>query len=171
MEHNKYHRGKIYTIRSHLTDLVYVGSTTNTLTKRFDQHKRNYKCHKTSGKYKYVSIFELFEQDPNCYIELYENYRCNDKNELTRREGQVIRDLDCVNKIIAGRTAREYREDNKEQRKQYREDNKERIRARKNQPYYCQCGGSTTLTHKPRHFRSKIHKKWEFGQHQIFNHL
>ena len=54
----------------------------------------------------------------DAYIELIEECPCNDKNELNRREGQMIREMNCVNKRIEGRTGKEYREDNKEYIKQ-----------------------------------------------------
>ena len=39
-------KGKIYIIRSHLTDDVYYGSTTQKyLSSRFGDHKANYKCY------------------------------------------------------------------------------------------------------------------------------
>ena len=61
---------------------------------------------------------EILQFD-DAYIELIENYPCVDKNELHRREGEIIRERVCVNKVIAGRTDAEYREDNKETRNQY----------------------------------------------------
>jgi gas vesicle protein len=52
--------------------------------------------------------------------------------ELNRREGEHIRNNNCINRYIAGRTKKEYREDNKEkikeQKKEYYEDNKEKIK-------------------------------------------
>ena len=63
---------------------------------------------------------------------LIENYPCNSRDELTAREGQIIRkykhDCECVNMFIAGRTGKEYKLDNKEQIKQYRLENKERLK-------------------------------------------
>jgi hypothetical protein len=67
----------------------------------------------------------------NWYIELYEYFPCTNNSELHRREGEVIREIGTIKKIIAGRTRVEYREDNKEKiveyGKEYREDNKEKI--------------------------------------------
>jgi hypothetical protein len=42
------------------------------------------------------------------YIELYEDYICERKEQLTQREGQVIREIGTLNKLIAGRTKQEY---------------------------------------------------------------
>ena len=127
-----YQNGKIYTIRSFQTDDIYIGSTCNPLYKRFYKHKINYKLWK-ENKTHYTSSFELLQYD-DAYIELLEEYKCNTKQELNRKEGEIIRKTEnCVNKQIAGRTSKEYLkeyyEDNKEHykenNKKYREKNKE----------------------------------------------
>ena len=125
-----YKNGKIYTIRSYQTDDIYIGSTTQILTKRLSYHTKNYKCWK-NGKYHYVSSFELIKYG-DAYIELLELCSCDSKMELGRREGELIRSMDCVNKRIEGRTKQEYLEDTKEYRKkwavEYYENNKEKIK-------------------------------------------
>jgi hypothetical protein len=84
-----YQNGKIYSIRSRSNlDLVYVGSTTQPLSKRFGGHKRQ--SNKTSSKH----IINLGDG----YIELIENFSCNSKEELLKREGEIMRSMDCVNK-------------------------------------------------------------------------
>ena len=134
---NKFQRGKIYTIRSHKTPLIYVGSTCQRhLSSRMTGHRSAFKAYK-NGKGSYLNSFDIFEVDENCYIELYEYYPCNTDLELRKREGEVIRELDCVNKHIAGRTKKEWDEENKEKRrewaKEYYEDNKEQIKAKSKQ--------------------------------------
>jgi hypothetical protein len=118
-QNNKYARGKIYTIRSHLTNKIYVGSTVNKLSKRFNDHKSIYKYHKEGKKYavnKKLAVFEIFDIDfEGAYIELHHDYPCNNRNELNREEGKLIRELDCVNKSIAGRTTTEYYKDNRDE--------------------------------------------------------
>jgi len=48
-----------------------------------------------------------------CYYELYENYSCSNKEELCKKEGEVIRQFkndenyNCLNYLIAGRTDKE----------------------------------------------------------------
>jgi hypothetical protein len=122
-----FQNGKIYSIRSHQTDKIYIGSTTQSLAVRFGGHKRM-NC--TSRE---ILVFD------DAYIELIENYPCADKNELHRREGEIIRTIECVNKRIAGRTLAEYYEDNKEDikqyNKQYQQDNKEE-KKQYNKQYY-----------------------------------
>jgi alpha-galactosidase/6-phospho-beta-glucosidase family protein len=135
MDIDTFKRAKIYTIRSHKTNLVYVGSTIEPyLSSRMRGHRKGYKRFKR-GVVTYCSSFDIFEIDKDCYIELHEMYPCESKLELRKREGEIIRSLDCVNRAIAGRTRKEYREDNKERirekDRQYRQNNKEKDKARK----------------------------------------
>jgi hypothetical protein len=129
----RYKRGMIYTIRNIKDDtMIYVGSTINNLSKRFDAHKR--KCKSTACSN--ISLFEMIENNDwsDWYIELYEAYPCNNKRELERREGEVIRQIGTINKCIVGRTGKEYRDDNankiKENKKKYREENIDKEKAR-----------------------------------------
>ena len=125
-----YQKGKIYSIRSHQTEEIYIGSTTQTLFARLASHKRDYRHYKKCKKGYVISSFHILQFD-DAYIELYENYPCNNKNELTKREGEIIRELNCVNKLIPGRTLKEYYIDNKDkilnQKKEYYRNNKDKI--------------------------------------------
>lgn len=102
-----YSKGKIYAIRSHSIDKVYVGSTTQPLSKRMAEHRSCLKLNRNrmSGE---------ILQYPDAYIELIENFPCENKEQLNKREGEIIRSMDCVNKRIAGRTMPEYRKDTKD---------------------------------------------------------
>ena len=133
----RYKRGIIYTIRNRNDDtLIYVGSTINNLSKRFNNHKAKCKEGKTD-----LSLFKYIENDDwtDWYIELYENCPCNNKKELERREGQVIREIGTINKYIAGRTFKEYRCENadkiKEIEKNYQTENADKIKERKARYY------------------------------------
>ena len=96
-----YKQGKIYSIRSYKTDKVYIGSTTQPLHKRLYEHKRHYNRW-LNGKYGCNSCYEIIKYG-DAYIELVEYFDCKSKNELEKREGEIIRSIDCVNKMIAGR--------------------------------------------------------------------
>jgi hypothetical protein len=127
-----FQNGKIYSIRSHQTDQVYIGSTTQTLAQRLGKHRCTYRRWKNSVGYMGTTSKEILKYD-DYYIELVEMYPCNNKDELHKREGEIIRATpNCVNKIIAGRTSKEYREDNREiiqqKKKEYAEKNKESIK-------------------------------------------
>jgi len=124
-----YQDGKIYTIRNYTDNsLIYVGSTIETLSKRLAKHR--YDCKRGSCITLYSHITD--NDWSNWYIELYEYYPCNNKTELEKREGEVTREIGTLNKYIAGRTDKEWREDNadiiKEREKNYREINADKIK-------------------------------------------
>lgn len=124
-----YGKGKIYTIRCKTDDtLIYVGSTIQSLAVRWGGHKKNSKREPYINSLIYKTVNGKWE---NWYIELYELYPCSCKEELSRKEGEIIRLIGNLNMNIAGRTDKEYREDNKEKIKEYREVHKEKIAERK----------------------------------------
>lgn len=124
--------GKIYKISSVIGDCCYVGSTTQSLQKRFRQHKSYYRrnIYATS---KYVLQYEDAE------IHLILNYQCNNVNELRLKEGEYIRNLNCVNTRIEGRTRQEYNIFRKSK-------------------YTCSCGRRIQYREKARHIRTKKHR-------------
>jgi len=134
-----FNNGKVYSIRSHQTQQIYIGSTTQQLCKRLYEHRQKYRRYKKTGKCQILySSFEILQYDDH-YIELIEECPCDTRQQLHRREGQIIRANECVNKLIAGRTPKEYYEENKdrllEDKKQYYENNKDELNA-KNKQYY-----------------------------------
>ena len=124
---DKYKNGKIYTIRCKNDDsLIYVGSTIQPLFKRWHQHKLilNNEKHKGYNMLLYQKIRETNIED--WFIELYEEFSCENKEQLNKREGEIIREIGTLNKVIPGRTQKEYIEDNKDKIKEYKKDyNKE----------------------------------------------
>lgn len=68
-------------------------------------------------------------------IELVENYSCNSRSQLSKREGEIIRSTECVNKRIEGRTTSEYIKDTTESRKLKRLDNLEHYKQRDHEYY------------------------------------
>ena len=115
MTDNKYKNGRIYTIRFYDdNNLIYVGSTIQSSYKRFADHKKNANNEKNKG-YTMLLSQKMWETDfNNWYIELYENFPCDNKEQLNKREGEIIREIATLNKNIAGRTIKEYYEQNKE---------------------------------------------------------
>ena len=123
-----YTKGKIYTIRCRTDDtLIYVGSTIQPLSVRFGGHKVKSNNAKYQNNLLYRNINHNWD---NWYIELYEENSCENKEQLGKREGEVIRLIGTLNSAIAGRTRKEWRYDNKdkisEQQKQLYEANKEK---------------------------------------------
>ena len=103
--------------------MVYYGSTTQPLCKRISEHRSRYKRYK-NGKEYYKSVFIIFDEFglENCKIELVELFPCENKNQLHQKEGEYIKNNECVNKNIAGRTLKEYYEDHKEQKLKYQKE-------------------------------------------------
>tara|TARA_R110002096_G_scaffold4076_1_gene19379 strand:- start:4 stop:624 length:621 start_codon:yes stop_codon:yes gene_type:complete len=115
---------KIYKLWCHEIDDIYIGSTTQSLSQRLSGHK-SLDC---SSKI-------LFEKSNSVKIELIEEFPCDNKMQLNKKEGEHIRKNDCVNKLIAGRTKKEWYVNNKEKYKEYRENNKKEI-AEKMKEFY-----------------------------------
>jgi len=103
----------IYSIRSHQTKDIYIGSTKQKLSSRMSGHRRNYRSW-INKKFDYISSFELLKYE-DAYIELIEKVEVKTNQELRKLEGEHIRKIDCVNKLIAGRTQKENYEEKKEQ--------------------------------------------------------
>jgi hypothetical protein len=125
-----YQNGKIYTIRCYKDDSkIYVGSTTTTLSRRIAEH-RSTSANKEKTKTRWYNEIEDWG---DWYIELYEDCPCENKEQLCKREGEIIREIGNLNKKIAGRTAKEWGKDNpdklKATRKKYHENNPEKVKA------------------------------------------
>ena len=132
-----YQNAKIYKLWSPEGDDIYIGSTTQPLYARKSQHK----------KYKDCSAKMLYEKYNDVRIELLECCPCNDKDELTKKEGEYIRNNNCINQINAGINARGNKtEYQKEWRKQ-----QEKI--------ICECGKEVYKYDISRHIKGKIHIK------------
>ena len=148
-------KAKIYKIYSYENDNVYYGSTVETLSCRMSHHRAHFKRYK-NGKNAYITSFKILELT-SAKIELVENFPCNSKEELLQREGFYIRNNNCVNKNIMGRTKKEYGYDTKENKKEYdimyRESNKEKL----NKQNTCECGGEYLTKHKSTHIKTLKH--------------
>ena len=119
MGDNKYEKGKTYQIVDVGFNKCYIGSTTETLKRRMARHKDNYMKYKNGSEKKFARSIFLFDEFgvDNCKILLIKNYPCNNREELEKEEGQeILKNLDkCVNKIVVGRTPKEYYDTNREQ--------------------------------------------------------
>lgn len=157
-----YKNGKIYIIRNHINDMVYIGSTTQPLHKRICWHKCN------GQKYRLHRAMEELGRD-NFYIELLEKYPCESKEEFLVREGHYIRQFDSFkngyNGVVAGRTMAEWRKEYYQQNKEelnkkgreYQKKHLDEIREKRSVPFKCECGAELTIKHKARHFKSLKH--------------
>lgn len=105
-----YSKGKIYKLWSPSKNLVYYGSTVETLASRLSKHKYSYKTYNIDKK-KYCTSYLIIECE-DYKMELMEEYPCNNKSQLFKKEGEYQKNNECVNKQIAGRTTREWEKDN-----------------------------------------------------------
>ena len=173
-----YQNGKIYCVRNHVDDDMYVGSSCQPLSKRMAWHRD---ARKKEAK-KHYKIYQKMNTlgVENFYIELIENYPCEHVEQLTRREGELIRELKpSLNKRVEGRTEKEWREDNKEKlkrdkkeraqnnsekvleySKRYRVENNDEIKRKAKNIDICECGKSFQHTSRARHQRSQHHQNF-----------
>ena len=138
-EVNRYNNSKIYKICSYLTNKFYIGSTTQSISQRLSEHIKGYKKYLKTNTH-YITSYDIIKLNDS-YIVLIEECNYNNKQQLERREGEIIKQNIniAVNKIIVGRTDKEYYIDNKtklaEYYKQYQVENKEN-KAEQNKRYY-----------------------------------
>jgi hypothetical protein len=172
-----YANGKIYRIVGNVENSkCYIGSTVRALSNRMAGHRGAHKRFQNGLGTKLMS-FDLFDEYgvENCRIVLIENFPCNSKEELLKRERYWIENIVCVNKYIPTRTIEEWNEENKDYQNQYRETHKEKINKRnkeyretnidkirlyRNQKFECECGGSYLNSNKARHEMTQKHMQF-----------
>ena len=143
-----YQNSKIYTIRCKLDDsLIYVGSTTQPLSKRMVEHRSKHNKDNSDNYSKplYVKMREIGIDQ--FYIELYEDYPCERKEQLEQHEGEIIRSIGTLNKVVAGvqyrKNVTEYNKmywttnkaEMKEKNKLYRQEHKDEIGEKNKERY------------------------------------
>ena len=178
---NKYENGVIYKITNTVNNEVYVGSTTTDLEVRMIKHKCDAKKRPELSKcYTFMNEHGIENFD----IEIVEEYPCEGKQQLEKREGEIIKEIGTLNQRIAGRTNQEYKQEfenhlrecarkykkqwkidnrehhlhkDREYKKTYREKYHDQIREKARAKVECECGGAYTLSHKAEHMNSKKH--------------
>lgn len=126
--------GLIYKIECLETGLVYIGQTTQTLKKRFGQHKSDFKADRCK------SVYEVLK---NGFAFPYVIEIVDDESKLSEREYYHIQNTECVNEYNGSCDYKQYRkeyyENNKqeilEKQKKYTENNRENILVRKKKYY------------------------------------
>ena len=122
-----YQNGKIYCVRNWVDDEIYVGSTCQALSKRMAWHRQSTRKEEKKHFKLYTKMNDLGID--NFYIELYEKYPCDSKEELFRKEGEIIRHLQpTLNNKIQGRTLQEWLNDTADYRREDRKQRYERNR-------------------------------------------
>jgi hypothetical protein len=147
-ELNKFQEGKIYKIICDDFDKIYIGSTVQKLSQRLASHKAKQCCYSK----------ELFEY-PNVRIELIEQYPCNSKDELTKREQYYInenRDI-CINNKNAYISKEDAKERDRLHLIEYYRLNRDVIREQQKEKMICECGVEINKNHKQRHIETEKH--------------
>ena len=142
-----YTTGKIYRLWSPSANVSYFGHTINTLSRRLVNHRVSYRNF-IDGKGHYCPSFEILKH-PDYRIDLEVECPCNSKIELQKREVEIIKANDCINKNPPREINMiEY----KYNARLKRIDNENRI--------YCDCGGTyvNTKARRLQHEKSKRHK-------------
>ena len=155
-----YKESKIYALRSPHTDKWYLGSTIQSLSKRKYDHIKNH----IRGNQKLTSYCVIEAGD--CYIEILEEYPCESKKDLFKREGELIRlhKDKLVNKKVEGRTNKQYYDEvQRDAQKLYYQEHKEHYnqlqnkRREKQEPIVCMCGGRYFPSNLSNHLKTKKH--------------
>tara|TARA_R110002153_G_scaffold23946_1_gene76886 strand:+ start:351 stop:857 length:507 start_codon:yes stop_codon:yes gene_type:complete len=118
-------KGKIYKVINKKNNMIYIGSTVQTIEKRWCIHKNH---HKTKN----CKTYEKWGDFEDCEIALIKNFPCNSKKELLKEEREHIERVTCVNKATPGGTPKDYYIKNKEEinksHKNWNSKNKEHIK-------------------------------------------
>ena len=133
---NKYQNRKIYKIVDIGYNKCYIGSTCEELSMRMARHRANYKRFLNGGKASHTRSYDLFMEYgiENCKIELIEYFKSDTLQELRKREGEHIKNTECVNKVVPCRTDKEFYQDNKdkikERKTEYYQNNIDKMKER-----------------------------------------
>ena len=113
-----YSQAKIYKITNDFNNDIWVGTTCDTIVKKFSVHKAQ-----AIRKYRKDCIIQKLIKEygfDRFRIQLIEDYPCEDLYQLRQRQGYYIRELKAINKYADGK---DYYEKNKEhmneQKKEY----------------------------------------------------
>ena len=92
-----YQNGKIYSLSAPDVPEIYIGSTCETLQRRFQKHISDYKRWLKDGADWRTSYYIV--QHPNATITLIEEFPCNSMEELTAREYELMKDKNVCNRM------------------------------------------------------------------------
>ena len=173
-----YKKGKIYKITNDYNNEIYVGSTCDTLIKRFSNHKRGRKCEALKHKPLYTLMNEIGYE--RFRIELIEEFPCDDKYQLRQREAYYIRQIATLNKVLPFVTGEEKAETkkayansekrkiiHKEESKIYYQNNKDKILEKNKEKMICICGCELRKRDIRRHEKSEKHLNLIMGRINI----
>ena len=149
----KYSNGKIYKIVCNVTGMVYIGSTIKTTDQRLHRHRAAYTRYKKVSR-PYMSSFEILKQ-ADYRIELIEEFPCDNRIELCKREIVFITEMNCVNSMMPYIDPIDKTERRRTQSKKHYLKNRSRL----SEVIYCECGRTYTKSHRTRHNKTQHHQK------------
>ena len=136
--------GRVYQIVS--PNGTYIGSTFKSLARRLSEHL-HMRSRWLSGDAHYTTSFDVLAA-PYSISEI-ETREFDSNRDLRRLEGQYIRQRECVNRYVAGRTPHEYFVENRARRIGF-------LRSKR----VCECGCEVSVRNIARHRKtSETHKK------------
>lgn len=170
---------KIVCKNSQIKD-CYVGSTTD-LVRRRQNHKHD--CTHSNRKGYNAYVYQFIRENGgwnNWQVLHIEDYPCNSRLELEKREREVLEELgSTLNKCIPTRTEKEYnkfyyeqnrdffkktneeyRKANREKIRKYNEEYRKQNREKINEVISCECGSKFTKRNKSEHSKTKKHQKY-----------
>ena len=122
MKYNRYNNGKIYKIVNNVDDMVYIGSTCLSLSKRKHLHKTEQVSGKSPNRRLFLHIKKYGWEEFDIY--LVEQFSCHTKDQLRQREEyhrkQVPPDI-CLNMCRAFATTEDKKLVNRQSRERCRD--------------------------------------------------
>ena len=122
MKYNKYNNAKIYKIVNNVDDMVYIGSTCLSLSKRKYLHKTEQVADKSPNRRLFLHTKKYGWDEFDIY--LVEQFSCNNNDQLRQREEfhrkQIPRDI-CLNMCRAFATTEDKKLVNMQSRERCRD--------------------------------------------------
>ena len=153
-----YSQAKIYKITNDFNNDIWIGTTCDTLIKKFSVHRaeaiRNVRKDCIIQNHIREHGLDRFR------IQLIEDFPCEDVYQLRQRQGHYIREMKAINKYA---DYKDYREKNreciKERKNEYIQNPevKELIKEKKSETIACECGCSVRRDSLSRHRKTKVH--------------
>lgn len=165
---NRYQKAKMYKLVSDVDDEFYLGSTCLLLSQRYHCHKQLAKDKPDRPVYKHFNEIGW----ENVKIILVEEYPCNSKIEMLKKERELYDELKpTLNRKRPYQTKEErlkqmsdYRDKNEEKIAQYKKENREEMLLKKRGysavKMICDCGVEIRKGDKSNHCKSKKHKEF-----------
>jgi len=164
---------KVYKIVNDFDDKIYVGSTSQTLSKRFSEHKQSFYRYEEDNSKKFIRAYTLFSEHSidNCHIVLINSYIVNCREEQLKHERFHYDELKafvvnhakpiCLSKEEKRNDHNicnvKYRKEHRTQSHDRYITNKDKLREKASTVWFCLCGAHCQIFKKARHKRTMKH--------------